>query len=106
MLAVWIAAAVGWGAVAGGLRRGLSGYPRRIALLAHILTLPAVVLIPSLLGFGFLYLSIAVAAEWWALLVVTRARPERLVLHGDPRRLAAWLALTAAATVIATCMIV
>ncbi|KAB2347553.1 hypothetical protein F8566_20600 [Actinomadura rudentiformis] len=105
VLAVWVLSAAGWGAVAGGLCRGLSGYTRRLALLAHVLTLPAVVLFPSILGFGFLYLSIAVAAEWWALILVTRGRPERLVLRGDLRRLAAWLALTAAATMITTSMI-
>jgi hypothetical protein len=105
VLTVWIVAAAGWGAVAGGLRRGLSGYTRRLALLAHVLTLPGVVLFPSVLGFGFLYVSIAVAAEWWALILVTRGRPERLVLRGDLRWLAAWLTLTAAATVITTSMI-
>ncbi|MFI0449494.1 hypothetical protein [Actinomadura sp. 6N118] len=105
VLAVWIVAATGWGAVAGGLRRGLSGYTRRLTLLAHVLALPAVVLFPSILGFGFLYLSIAVAAEWWALILVTRGRPERLVQQGDLRRLAAWLTLTATATVITTSMI-
>ncbi|MFG2003591.1 hypothetical protein ACGFNU_30960 [Spirillospora sp. NPDC048911] len=105
VLVVWIAAVIGWGVVAGGLGRGLSGYPRRLALLAHVLTLPGVVLFPSILGFGFLYASIAAAAEWWALILVTRGRPERLVLRGDLRGLAAWLALTGGAATIAAHMI-
>ncbi|MEU5881289.1 hypothetical protein [Spirillospora sp. NPDC047279] len=97
---MWIAAAAGWGVIAGGLRRGLSGHPRRIALVAHGLTPAGLVLVPSMLGFGHLYASIGAAAEWWALAAVTGFRPERLVVSGGPRRLAAWSVLAAAIALV------
>lgn len=48
------------------------------------------------LGFGFLYTLIALGAQWWALALVTRLRPERLVdpASGGPANLTAWLALS------------
>ena len=94
---VWLVAAGGWIAVAAGLRRGLSGQARRAALIAHVMTAPGVVLVCATPGFGFLYATVALTAEWWALIVATRLRPERLVASGSPSRLAVWSALAAVA---------
>ncbi|WP_231334195.1 hypothetical protein [Actinomadura graeca] len=101
VLAVWVLCVLGWAAVLAGLRRGLRGPSRGPALFAHTLTPAAVVLLFSLVGFGSLYASIALAAEWWALILVTGLRPERLLATGGLGRLAAWAAVTAAATLLA-----
>ncbi|GLW65458.1 hypothetical protein Arub01_37020 [Actinomadura rubrobrunea] len=102
---MWLAAAAGWGVIAVGLRRGLSGTARRAALLAHAMTLPGLVLGASLVGFGSLHATVAVAAEWWALAAVTGLRPERLTQRGALPRLAAWLVLAAAAAAAATALV-
>ncbi|MWK37246.1 hypothetical protein GEV43_26395 [Actinomadura sp. J1-007] len=109
---MWVLGAVGWGVVLAGLRRGVHGLARAPALFAHALTPAGAVLACSVAGFGFLYATIALTAEWWALALVTGFRPERL-LEPDPRRaggadlrrLAAWAALTAAATAAAGALI-
>lgn len=98
VLALWAVCAAGWGVVLAGLRRSIHGPARGPALFAHAATPAAVVLLFSLIGFGFLYAAIALAAEWWALLLVTGFRPERLVCTGGLGRLAAWAAVAAAAT--------
>ena len=46
--------------------------------------------------------TIALAAEWWALLLVTGFRPERLLSTGGLGRLAAWATLAGAATLVTT----
>ncbi|WP_243722983.1 hypothetical protein [Actinomadura sp. 7K507] len=102
VLAVWVLCAVGWGAVLAGLRRSVHGPARGPALFAHTATAAGIVLLFSLIGFGSLHATIAVTAEWWALLLVTGFRPERLLATGGLGRLAAWAALTAAATLGAT----
>src|SRR5690606_41722890 len=71
-------------------------------LFAHVATPAAVVLLFSVLGFGSLYATIALAAEWWALLLVTGFRPERLLSTGGLGRLAAWATLAGAATLVTT----
>ncbi|MFB4307051.1 hypothetical protein [Actinomadura sp. GTD37] len=96
VLVIWVLGAVGWGAVLAGLR-GLRGPARGPALFAHTATPAGIVLLFSLLGFGSLYATIALTAEWWALLAVTGFRPGRLVASGGLGRLAAWIAGTAAA---------
>lgn len=100
--ALWVLCAAGWAAVLAGLRRGMHGLARGPVLFAHTATPPAVVLLFSLIGFGSLYATIALAAEWWALLLVTGFHPERLLATGGLGRLAAWAAVTAAATLAAT----
>jgi hypothetical protein len=102
VLALWLLAAAGWGAIAAGLRRGLSGFARRTALAAHAMTAPGVVLCCAILGFGSLNGLIALTAEWWALILATGLRPERLVASGSLPRLAAWSLLTAAAVAVVT----
>ncbi|WP_147339611.1 hypothetical protein [Actinomadura spongiicola] len=97
-MAVWVLCAVGWGAVLAGLRGGVHGPARGPSLFAHTITPPGVVLTFSLLGFGSLYATIALAAEWWALLLVTGFRPERLLTTGGLGRLAAWAAVTVTVT--------
>jgi len=97
VLVIWALGAVGWGAVLAGLRTGLRGPSRGPALFAHAATPAGAVLLFSLIGFGSLHATIALTAEWWALLAVTGFRPERLVATGGPGRLAAWAAGTAAA---------
>lgn len=97
VLAVWLLCAAGWGVVLAGLRNGLRGPSRGTALFAHTVTPAAVVLLFALIGFGSLYATIALTAEWWSLLVVTGFRPERLLATGGLGRLAAWAALTVAA---------
>ncbi|WP_308287122.1 hypothetical protein [Actinomadura parmotrematis] len=101
VLAVWLAVALGWGAVLAGMRRGLHGRARGPALLLHGITPWLLLLGFATLGYGSLYAMIALAAEWWALLLVTRLRPERL-LDGGARLAALWLAIAAAATLLAT----
>ncbi|MFC7729584.1 hypothetical protein [Actinomadura keratinilytica] len=91
--------------IAVGLRRGLAGTARRAALLAHGLTLPGLVLGASLAGFGALHVTIAAAAQWWALAAVTGLRPERLTQRGALPRLAAWLALTLVAALAGTALV-
>jgi hypothetical protein len=92
---LWLLAAGGWAVIAAGLHRGLSGFGRRVAMVAHVMTAPGVVLTCATLGFGSLYATLALAAEWWALILATGLRPERLVVSGSLPRLAAWSALTA-----------
>ncbi|NDU74631.1 hypothetical protein GWI34_18650 [Actinomadura sp. DSM 109109] len=98
VLVVWALCAAGWGAVLVGLRRGLRGPARGPALFAHTATPAGAFLLFSLIGLGSLYATIALAAEWWGLLAVTRFRPERLLSTGGLGRLAAWAAVTAAVT--------
>ncbi|MFD0687755.1 hypothetical protein [Actinomadura fibrosa] len=98
VLVVWTLCAMGWGVVLAGLRRGVRGPARGPSLFAHAATPAGVVLLCSLIGFGSLYAVIALTAEWWALALVTRLRPERLLVTGGLGRLAAWAVLTAAAT--------
>ncbi|MGH3239604.1 MAG: hypothetical protein ACRDNL_04435 [Spirillospora sp.] len=100
VVAVWVLCAVGWGAVLGGLRGGVHGPARGPSLFAHTITPAGVILTCSLIGFGSLYATIALTAEWWALLLVTGFRPERLLTTGGLGRLAAWAALTVAATYV------
>lgn len=102
MLAVWALCAAGWGAVLAGLCRGVRGPARGPSLFAHTTTGAGIVLLFSLIGFGSLHATIAVAAEWWALLLVTGFRPERLLSTGGLGRLAAWAAVTAVVTLGAT----
>ncbi|GGP94980.1 hypothetical protein GCM10010187_08040 [Actinomadura coerulea] len=102
VLVVWVLCAAGWGAVLLALRRGMHGPSRGPALFAHTVTPAGTVLLFSLIGLGSLYATIALAAEWWALLAVTRFRPERLLSTGGLGRLAAWAAVTAAATCAVT----
>jgi hypothetical protein len=92
--ALWLLAAAGWVLIALGLHRGLTGFRRRVALIAHVMTAPGVVLGCATLGFGSLYATIALAAEWWALIMITGLRPERLLVSGSLPRLAGWSALT------------
>ncbi|MEV4002138.1 hypothetical protein [Actinomadura sp. NPDC049753] len=102
VLVVWVLCAAGWGAVLLALRRGMHGPSRGPALFAHTVTPAGTVLLFSLIGLGSLYASIALAAEWWALLAVTRFRPERLLSTGGLGRLTAWAAVAAAATCAVT----
>ncbi|MEV3925778.1 hypothetical protein [Actinomadura coerulea] len=102
VLVVWVLCAAGWGAVLLALRRGMRGPSRGPALFAHTVTPAGTVLLFSLIGLGSLYATIALAAEWWALLAVTRFRPERLLSTGGLGRLAAWAAVAAAATCAVT----
>ncbi|RKS77182.1 hypothetical protein BZB76_2559 [Actinomadura pelletieri DSM 43383] len=101
-MAVWVLCALGWGAVLAGLRNGVHGAARGPSLFAHAITPAGVVLTFSLLGFGSLYATIALAAEWWALLLVTGFRPKRLLVTGGLGRLAAWAAVTVLGTWTAT----
>ncbi|MEU8303656.1 hypothetical protein AB0C84_08835 [Actinomadura sp. NPDC048955] len=105
VLVVWVLFAVGWGAVLLALRRGLHGPARGPALFAHVATPAGTVLFFALIGLGSLYATIALTAEWWALLAVTRFRPERLLSTGGLGRLAAWAAAAAAATGAATWLV-
>ncbi|MFI0480680.1 hypothetical protein [Actinomadura sp. 9N215] len=98
VVAVWVLCAAGWGAVLACLRGGVHGPARGPCLFAHTATPAGVILTCSLIGFGSLYATIALTAEWWALLLVTGFRPERLLSGGGLGRLAAWAAVTAAAT--------
>lgn len=93
---LWLGTAFAWALIAARLFRGLPRRARGAALAVHGLTPVATLLTCSLLGFGALYATIALAAEWWALAAVTRLRPERLA---DPGRdclalLAGWLVTT------------
>ncbi|GAA2161814.1 hypothetical protein [Actinomadura napierensis] len=100
MALIWIMCAAGWGVVLAGLRRGLRGPERGPALFAHTAAPAGVVLMSALIGYGSLYATIALAAQWWSLSVVTGFRPARLVAGGGLGRLAAWLLLTAAVTYV------
>jgi hypothetical protein len=96
LAALWITAGCGWGVVAAGLWRGLSGHSRRAALIVHVLTPGGIVLRSTLVGYGLLPALITATACWWALAAVTGLRPERLVDPSDGRiaaLLPAWLAL-------------
>lgn len=100
---LWIAAGAGWGVIAAGLWRGLSGQTRRAAMLAHVLTPGGIVLRSSLVGYGLLPALITVTAGWWALAAVTGLRPERIIDPADAGaavRLAAWFALGAVVVVV------
>ncbi|TDE31103.1 hypothetical protein E1289_17275 [Actinomadura sp. 6K520] len=100
--ALWLLCAAGWAAVLVGLRRNVHGPARGPVLFAHTAAPAAVVLLFSLIGFGSLYATIALAAEWWALLLVTGFRPERLLSTGGLGRLAAWATVAGAATLATT----
>ncbi|WP_243708899.1 hypothetical protein [Actinomadura sp. GC306] len=102
MPALWLLCAAGWAAVLVGLRRRVRGRARGPVLFAHTATPAAVVLLFSLIGFGALYATVALTAEWWALLLVTGFRPERLLSTGGLGRLAAWATLAGAATLATT----
>jgi hypothetical protein len=100
--ALWLLALAGWGVVASRLWRGLPARSRGASMSAHVLTLGGIMARSSLLGYGLLDAVVVATAGWWALLVVTRARPERLL---DPERgasplLLAWSAVTAAGAVV------
>ncbi|WP_262402161.1 hypothetical protein [Actinomadura sp. CNU-125] len=95
VVALWALCGAGWIAVLAGLRRGVRGPARGPSLFAHTLTPAAVVLLCAHVGHGNLYATIWLAAQWWALMIVTGLRPERLAATGGPGRLGAWLALTA-----------
>ncbi|MFI0411226.1 hypothetical protein [Actinomadura sp. 3N508] len=94
--------AAGWGVVLARLRAGVHGPARGPCLFAHTITPAGIVLTCALIGFGSLYATIALAAEWWALLLVTGFRPERLLSTGGLGRLAAWAAVTAAVVYLMT----
>ncbi|MBE1530334.1 hypothetical protein [Actinomadura algeriensis] len=95
IVALWALCGAGWIAVLAGLRRGVHGPPRGPSLFAHTVTPAAVVLLCAHLGHGSLYATIWLAAQWWALMIVTGLRPERLTATGGLRRLGAWLAISA-----------
>ncbi|WP_329521787.1 hypothetical protein [Spirillospora sp. NBC_01491] len=105
LLIIWALGAAGWGAVLAGLRHGLRGRARGSALFAHVLTLAGAVFGCTVLGFGFLYVSIALTAEWWALALVTGFRPERLLDSGGLGRLAVWAVLTTAGILAAGALV-
>ncbi|WP_433335169.1 hypothetical protein [Spirillospora sp. CA-294931] len=105
VLVLWVLTLAGWATVGAGLRRGLSGYARRLATAAHVGTLPGLILLHTTLGFGSLHCAIAAFAQWWALALVTGFRPERLLVSGGPGRAAAWAAATAALALAATRLI-
>jgi hypothetical protein len=100
--ALWSAALTGWLLVLAGLWRGLPGRARGACVLAHVLTLGAIVLRSMFFGYGLLDTVIAATAGWWALAVVTGGRPERLLDAEQGRlvRLGVWCALAAAAAVV------
>ncbi|WP_243718409.1 hypothetical protein [Actinomadura sp. 7K534] len=102
MSALWLLCFAGWAAVLAALRRGVRGPARGPVLFAHTATPAGVVLLFSLIGFGSLYATILLTAEWWALLLVTGLRPERLLSTGGLGRLAAWATVTGAATLATT----
>lgn len=105
VLAVRIAGFAGWAVILAGLRRGLPGRTRGPALFAHAITPASLIFAFMILGFGSLYATIALAAEYWALILVTRLRPERLLDSGGLALLAVWAAVTAAFTLVATHLI-
>ncbi|POM27691.1 hypothetical protein BTM25_21100 [Actinomadura rubteroloni] len=102
VLVLWIVAATGWGAVLAGLRAGLPGRTRGPAVFAHVLTAPAALLAPALVGFGALPLTVGVAAAWWALALTTGFRPQRLVAAGGWGRLALFLVVAVPGAVAGT----
>jgi hypothetical protein len=97
LTALWTLAAAGWLLVAVGLGRGPAETARTAALTAHALTPFGALLVNAILGYGLLFTTIALTAEWWALLLATSGRPRRLTdpARGGLARLAAWLALAA-----------
>ncbi|MBC6462248.1 hypothetical protein [Actinomadura sp. HBU206391] len=102
LIPLWCAALAGWGMVASGIWRGLTGQARRASLFAHVLTLGGITATSMLFGYGLLQTTIAATAGWWALVAVTGARPERLL---DPEgrglvRLAAWSSLSVVLVVV------
>jgi hypothetical protein len=108
LTALWILTGAGWLLVAAGLGREPAETARTAALTAHVLTPFGALLVNSILGYGLLFTTIALTAEWWALLLATSGRPRRLTdpASGGPARLAAWLAVTAALTYGLTSLIV
>ncbi|WP_307796451.1 hypothetical protein [Actinomadura barringtoniae] len=91
--------------ILGGLRRWPESYTRRYALIAHWLTPPGIILTFSILGFGSLYATMALGAEYWAFVLATGVRPERLLYDGSMPRLAAFLAIAAAGTYMVRALI-
>nr|WP_237418153.1 hypothetical protein [Actinomadura rayongensis] len=65
------------------------------AVFAHVLTAPTALLVPSLVGYGALPLTVGVAAVWWSLTLTTGFRPRRLVATGGWGRLALFLVVAA-----------
>jgi len=105
VVALWIGTAAGWGVILGGLRRWPEGFTRRYAMIAHWLTPPGIVLTFSILGFGSLYATMALGAGYWAFILTTGLRPERLLYDGSLPRLAAFLAIAAAGTYVIQALI-
>ncbi|WP_119727583.1 hypothetical protein [Thermomonospora amylolytica] len=108
---LWILAATGWLLMAIGLARAPADTARTAALTAHALTPIGVLLVSAALGYGSLFALLALAAEWWAAMLVTLGRPWRLAdpaRHGaaGPVRLAAWLAAFGALAAGLTALIV
>ncbi|MFB4318505.1 hypothetical protein [Actinomadura sp. 21ATH] len=102
VLVLWLLAGTGWLAVTLGLARAPAGFARRTALAAHLMTAPGLVLFCATTGFGALHGTIALAAEWWALVLVTGFRPRRLLDGGTLPRLAAWAAVAVTLALLAT----
>ncbi|REE95736.1 hypothetical protein [Thermomonospora umbrina] len=99
---LWALTVVGWLVAAAGLARGLTGRARTASLAAHGVTPFGVLLLCSMLGYGSFFAVIAMAAQWWALTLVTLFRPERLAdpVGGDTvrptARLTVWLVVATA----------
>lgn len=96
LVPLWLAAAGGWFAVAVRLRHGLAGQARTAAQAVHALTLVLVLLGGMVFGYGLLFMVVAATGAWWALLIVTRFRPERLIdpPSGALGTLGGWLVLS------------
>lgn len=92
---LWAVALAGWLTVTVSLRRGLTGAARDAAVTAHVLTLVLIMLRGTVLGHGLLLMVIPAGAAWWALLLVTGLRAERLLdpPAGALGRLGCWLAV-------------
>ncbi|MEV5573982.1 hypothetical protein AB0L06_28435 [Spirillospora sp. NPDC052269] len=103
LFTVWIAAAVGWGALLALLRRSDAGAGGD-AVFLHVITPPTLVLGFAFVGYGSLYATIFMAVQWWTLIIATAGRPDRL-LRGGPSALwtaLLWLTLTFAAAYAVT----
>ena len=100
--ALWAVCGTGWLAVLVALRRSMHGPVRGPVVFGHVAAPAAGVRLFSVLGSGALCAPSALAAEWWALLLVTGFRPERLLSTGGLGRLAAWATLAGAATLVTT----
>ncbi|WP_019630225.1 hypothetical protein [Actinomadura atramentaria] len=105
VVVLWLLAAAGWGGVLAGLVRGLPESVRGPAVFAHVLTAPTAVLLPALVGFGSLFLTVGLAAAWWSLLLTTGLRPRRLVAAGGWPRLAAFLLVAAGGVAAGTALV-